>query len=101
MRDEHASPTDRDTTDAATGRTHRQSGPDGGASSVPPAAPPSDRRADAPVVLLPTEHMADVEEATLSDEEIAMYRRRIAEGFYNSREVAAEVARRMLERRDI
>jgi hypothetical protein len=44
---------------------------------------------------------ADVEEAGLTDEEIAIYRRRVAEGFYSSREVAAEVARRMIRSRDI
>lgn len=101
MRDEHASPTDRDTTDAATQSTDRQPRPDDGTAADGPAAPPSDRRADAAVVLAPTPHVADVEEDTLSAEELAMYRRRIAEGFYNSREVAAEVARRMLKRRDI
>jgi hypothetical protein len=46
-------------------------------------------------------HAADVEGATLSDEEIDAYRRRVAEGFYNTREMAAEVARRMLRRGDI
>ena len=42
-----------------------------------------------------------VEEAGLSDEEIQMYRRRVADGLYNSREVADEVARRMMKRGDI
>lgn len=44
---------------------------------------------------------ADIEEGGLSDEEIDAYRRRVAEGFYNSREMAAEVARRMLRSGDI
>jgi hypothetical protein len=37
----------------------------------------------------------------LSDEEIATYRRRVANGLYNTPEVADEVARRMLRRGDI
>ena len=57
--------------------------------------------ADSPAVISATLHPADAEEAGLSDEEIAMYRRRVAEGLYNSREVADEVARRMLRRGDI
>jgi hypothetical protein len=56
---------------------------------------------DAPATLSATSHPADVEEAGLSDEEIQMYRRRVAEGLYNSREVADEVARRMMKRGDI
>ena len=43
----------------------------------------------------------DVDEASLSDDEIALYRRRVAEGLYNTREVADEVARRMMRRGDI
>ena len=66
---------------------------------------PSDQaeaaQADSPAALSATSHPADAEEAGLSDEEIAMYRRRVAEGLYNSREVADEVARRMLRRGDI
>ncbi|HEX6050848.1 MAG TPA: hypothetical protein VFZ21_16330 [Gemmatimonadaceae bacterium] len=58
-------------------------------------------RPDVPAQLASETVLADVEEAGLTDEEIAMYRRRVAEGFYNSREVAAEVARRMLRSRDI
>ena len=56
---------------------------------------------DVPAKLASEPVLADVEEAGLTDEEIAMYRRRVAEGFYNSREVADEVARRMLRSRDI
>jgi len=56
---------------------------------------------DVPATLSATFHPADAEEAGLSDEEIQMYRRRVAEGLYNSREVADEVARRMMKRGDI
>ena len=64
-------------------------------------APDRDPRADIPARLASEEHPADAEEAGLTDEEIALYRRRVAERFYNSREVVAEVARRMLRSRDI
>ena len=46
-------------------------------------------------------HPADAEELGLTEEEILLYRRRVAEGMYNSREVADEVARRMLKRGDV
>ena len=61
----------------------------------------SDAQPDTPAALSATSHPADAEELGLSDEEIAMYRRRVAEGMYNTREVAAEVARRMMRRGDI
>ena len=61
----------------------------------------TDVRTDAPAALSAVSFPADIEEAVLSDEEIEMYRRRVAEGMYNTREVAAEVARRMLRRGDI
>jgi hypothetical protein len=91
---------------------NNQAVPDEGANaaSIPasdtagPAANPTpdpEPRADTPARLASEPILADVEEAGLTDEEIAMYRRRVAEGFYNSREVAAEVARRMLKSRDI
>lgn len=60
-----------------------------------------DAQPDTPAALSAISHPADAEELGLSDEEIAMYRRRVAEGMYNSREVAAEVARRMMRRGDI
>ena len=75
-----------------------------GAPSTPDATPGRDARTDAPTPLVSDARAADVadfDETGLTDEEIALYRRRIAEGFYNSREVAAEVARRMLRNRDI
>ena len=68
---------------------------------MPDAAPTRDARADPPVVS--DDRSVDIgalEQAGLTDEEIALYRRRIAEGFYHSRDVAAEVARRMLRNRD-
>jgi hypothetical protein len=65
------------------------------------ATPERDPRTDIPARLASETLLADVEEAGLTEEEIAMYRRRVAEGFYNSREVAAEVARRMVRSRDI
>lgn len=61
----------------------------------------SDAQPDTPAALSAISHPADAEELGLSDEEIAMYRRRVAEGMYNTREVAAEVARRMMRRGDI
>jgi hypothetical protein len=61
----------------------------------------TDVRTDAPAALSAVSFPADIEEAALSDEEIEMYRRRVAEGMYNTREVAAEVARRMLRRGDL
>jgi hypothetical protein len=70
----------------------------GTAENTPPEREP---RPDVPAQLASEPVLADVEEAGLTDEEIAMYRRRVAEGFYNSHEVAAEVARRMLRSRDI
>ena len=62
---------------------------------------PTDMRTDAPAVLSAVSFPADIEEAALSDAEIEMYRRRVADGMYNTREVADEVARRMLRRGDI
>lgn len=60
-----------------------------------------DLRADAPAELSVHSHPADIEEAALSDEEIDTYRRRVADGSYNSRDVAADVARRMMKSGDI
>jgi hypothetical protein len=61
----------------------------------------TEMRTDAPATLSAVSFPADFEEASLSDEEIDMYRRRVADGMYNTREVASEVARRMLRRGDI
>jgi hypothetical protein len=94
MRDDQAVPGDRDTTD----RTNTVSGRREQASSSDRA---DDASVDSPTPLSAIAHPADVEEVGLSDDEIAIYRRRVADGLYNSREVADEVARRMMRRGDI
>jgi hypothetical protein len=71
------------------------------AESAVPANTNDSASTDAPAALSATSHPADVEEAGLTDEEILMYRRRVADGLYNSREVADVVARRMMKRGDI
>lgn len=96
MRDEHVLPIDRDHTrrgDKSGGREH-PSAPQADGTSA-------DLRTDMPATLSALSHPADAEDMGLSDEEILMYRRRVADGVYNSREVADEVARRMLRRGDI
>ena len=98
MRDDQQLPDDRESTErpkAVKGRRSRR-GAKAASSDQPEAA-----QADSPAVLSATSHPADAEEAGLSDEEIATYRRRVAEGVYDSREVTDEVARRMLRRGDI
>jgi len=69
--------------------------------SKTPAKGTQSRRADVAAPLSAVPHPADAEELGLTEEEILLYRRRVAEGMYNSREVADEVARRMLKRGDI
>ena len=94
MRDDHVVPSDRDETE----RTNAGSG----RREQPLSSDQADgASADSPAPLSAIAHPADVEEAGLSDEEIAIYRRRVADGLYNSREVADEVARRMMRRGDI
>ena len=97
MRDDRAGPVDRGAgrrDEATTGATK--------GSALPQAdGTPADFRSDAPAVLQGPFQLADAEEPGLTDEEIAMYRRRVAEGMYNTREVAEEVARRMMRRGDI
>lgn len=98
MRDDQTLPHDRENAErpkTVKGRRSRRGGKP--ASSEQPEA----AQADSPAALSAISHPADAEEAGLSDEEIAMYRRRVADGVYNSREVADEVARRMLRRGDI
>ena len=98
MRDDQPLPDDGENIEhpkVAKGRRPKRTGRT--ASSARSAA----LEADSPAVLSGSSHPADAEEAGLSEEEIAMYRRRVAEGLYNSREVADEVARRMLRRGDI
>jgi hypothetical protein len=84
MRDERVLPIDRNESSAAQA--------DGTSA---------DLRTDMPAPLSAVSHPADVEEPGMSDEEIALYRRRVADGMYNTPEVASEVARRMLRRGDI
>lgn len=95
MRDDQSLP-DGENTERPKAVKGRRSKRNGKAASKAKAS-----QADRPAVISATLHPADAEEAGLSDEEIAMYRRRVAEGLYNSREVADEVARRMLRRGDI
>lgn len=96
MRDEGALPLDR-----GEGRRDDAAGSATGSSTPQADGTSADPRADTPAALSAAAHLADVEEPGLSDEEIAMYRRRVADGMYNTREVAAEVARRMMRRGDI
>jgi hypothetical protein len=98
MRDDHVVPNDGEKAERGnTANGPRRIADDDGA----PADREEDSPSDAPATLSATSHPADVEEAGLSDEEILMYRRRVADGLYNSREVADEVARRMMKRGDI
>ena len=98
MRDDNATPGDRD--DAHRANVAKRAGvlrTESEASNEPPDGAAS----DAPAPLSALSHPADAEEASLTDDEIDLYRRRVAEGLYNSREVADEVARRMMRRGDI
>jgi hypothetical protein len=99
MRDEHVESNERENAErsnAATG-PRRVSDDEPAATSETADATTS----DVPAALSALSHPADAEEASLSDEEIQMYRGRVAEGLYNSRDVADEVARRMMKRGDI
>ena len=96
MRDDQAAPDERQNTDGAGAGKGRRS-PRGQRS---PAAKSQRKRTDAPAPLSATSQLAD-SEAGLTEEEIALYRKRVADGVYNSREVADEVARRMMRRGDI
>jgi hypothetical protein len=93
MPDQHASPDE--------GGSSERNTPHGAPTSPAESLRPRDPRTDIPARLASEAHPADAEEGALTDEEIALYRRRVAEGFYNSREVAAEVARRLLRSPDI
>lgn len=74
---------------------------DAAVSNLGPGGETGDLRAEIEATLPDQALAADVGETALSDEEIDAYRRRVAEGFYNRRDLAAEVARRMLRRGDI
>lgn len=97
MRDDQVASNDRETAERNNANRPSRGADDPASPGVHDEESPS----DVPTALSGTSHPADIEEAGLSDEEILMYRRRVAEGLYNSREVADEVARRMLKRGDI
>ena len=96
MRDDKGTPNDRD-------RKARGKMPASGTarSKTPTKGKAIERRSDVAAPLSAVPHPADAEELGLTEEEILLYRRRVAEGMYNSREVADEVARRMLKRGDV
>lgn len=98
MRNDQPMPNDRDTIERENAVPGRRPRSDERPSSSDQADGTS---ADTPAPLRGTAYPADVEEAGLSEEEIAHYRRRVADGLYNTREVADEVARRMMRRGDI
>jgi hypothetical protein len=96
MRDDNVRPGDRDNATGANTANHRRA-PRGESE----ASNESESTSDSPASLSALSRPADVEEESLTEEEIALYRRRVAEGLYNTREVADEVARRMMRRGDI
>jgi hypothetical protein len=98
MRDDNVIPGGHDKADHGdAAHPRRAARGESEASNDQPESIPSDSPAPLSALSFP----ADVEEAGLTEEEIAVYRRRVAEGLYNSREVADEVARRMMRRGDI
>ena len=96
MRDHKGTPNDRDR--KVGGKTPA---PATARSKTPNKGKAVERRTDVAAPLSAVPHPADDEELGLTEEEILLYRRRVAEGMYNSREVADEVARRMLKRGDV
>ena len=92
MRDDNVIPGDRENAAGANAANHRRAprGESEGSAEQADIAP-----------LSALSHPVDVDEESLTEDEIALYRRRVAEGLYNSREVADEVARRMMRRGDI
>ena len=97
MRDDQVLPIDRE----SQGRGDKATGRENDPSSAQADGSSADLRTDTPAPLSAASHPADAEDPGLTDEEIATYRRRVADGMYNTREVADEVARRMLRRGDI
>jgi hypothetical protein len=95
MRDDQPAPDERQNTNRVDAGKRRRS-----TRGERAAAQSEQKRADAPAPLSAASQLAD-SEAGLTDEEIALYRQRVADGVYNSREVAEEVARRMMRRGDI
>ena len=96
MRDDNATPGDRDDAHRASTNFRSSRGESEASNEEAETA-----AFDSPAPLFALPRPADAEEAGLTEDEIALYRRRVAEGLYNSREVADEVARRMLRRGDI
>jgi len=96
MRDDRVVPIDR-----VDGQREDATRPGTPSSAAQADGTSADPRADSPAPLAAVSHLADAGEPGLSDEEIAIYRRRVADGMYNTREVADEVARRMMRRGDI
>ena len=95
MRDDKGTPNERE-------RKVRGKSPATGRSSKTPGKGRAVvRQTDIAAPLSSVPHPADAEELGLTEEEILLYRRRVAEGMYNTREVADEVARRMLKRGDV
>ena len=97
MREEHGLPASREP--AVHGETAGTRDDESSATQADGSS--ADLRSDMPAPLSAVSHPADAEGFGLSDEDIATYRRRVADGLYNTREVADEVARRMLKRGDI
>ena len=98
MRDDQTEPSEREDSDRPTAVPGRRSKRD---EESAPNDQADGSSADSPATFSAISHPADVDEAELSDEEIAVYRRRVADGLYNTREVADEVARRMMRRGDV
>ena len=98
MRDDNVIPGDRENAAGANAANHRRAprGESEGSAEQADITPP-----DSPAPLSALSHPVDVDEESLTEDEIALYRRRVAEGLYNSREVADEVAQRMMRRGDI
>jgi hypothetical protein len=94
MRDDGILPMNRDREIGDAGAPAGPATPQADGSSTDP-------RGDSPAAVPAVPHLADAEEPGLNDDEIAMYRRRVADGMYNTPEVAAEVARRMMRRGDV
>jgi len=97
MREDQGLPVDRESAPRGEAAANRDD-----ESSVTQAdGTAADLRSDMPAPLSAVTHPADAEDFGLTDEDIATYRRRVADGLYNTPEVADEVARRMLRRGDI
>ena len=76
------------------GGVERDRGHDGGNDA-------GESQPDTPTALVGAPRPADMDGTTLTEADIADYRRRIVDGVYNSREIADEVARRLLQSGDV